>query len=185
MPAKPPRPCLLLMKGFPATGKSQLAHALAQRLHWPLVDKDDIKDVILPFPDSNALSYAIMWNVAGRQLQLGLSVIVDSPLTYPDQFGAASAMADRYGAAVLVVETQLPESVWKQRLADRDPSLSQHKIAGWEAMRQMLASYEGCWRYPIPDGMHFPADTTQPVQVLVDQVVAHPSVGVSPPHHAP
>lgn len=173
------RPCLLLMKGFPATGKSQLAHALSRRLHWPLVDKDDIKDVILPLPDSNALSYAIMWNVTGRQLQLGVSVIVDSPLTYPDQFETAAALADRCSAALLVVETQLPEAIWKQRLEDRDPSLSQHKIAGWKAMQQMLASYNGCWRYPIPNNLYLLVDTTEPVQVLVDQVISRLSAAIA------
>lgn len=181
MSVVPTQPCLLLMKGFPATGKSELAHALARRLHWPLVDKDDIKDVILPFPESNTLSYAIMWNVTGRQLQLGVSVIVDSPLTYPEQYEAGAALAARYGAATFVVETVIPENVWRQRLEERDASLSQHKISSWEAMQQMLASYNGCWRYPIPDEMHVCADTTQPVALLVDQVIARLPVSFSRP----
>ena len=53
MPDESPAVWLVLMKGFPATGKSELAYALARRLRWPLVDKDDIKDVILSCPDSN------------------------------------------------------------------------------------------------------------------------------------
>ncbi len=163
---------LILMKGFPATGKSELAHALARRLRWPLVDKDDIKDVILPYPDSNKLSYEVMWNVTGRQLQLGVSVIVDSPLTYPQAFATATALAERYGAQLLVVETQLEERLWRQRLAERDANASTHKIASWQDMQKMLAAYDGCWRYPIPATIHMPVDASLPVTELAERVLA-------------
>jgi hypothetical protein len=58
-------PWLFAMKGHPATGKSAVAHALAQRLHIPLIDKDDIKDVVLGLPNANDLAYAAMWQIAG------------------------------------------------------------------------------------------------------------------------
>ncbi len=172
MPDESPAVWLVLMKGFPATGKSELAYALARRLRWPLVDKDDIKDVILSCPDSNRLSYEAMWNVAGRQLRLGVSVIVDSPLTYPVAFTTATALAERYGARVLVVETQLEERLWQQRLEERDASASTHKIASWQDMQNMLAAYDGCWRYPIPDAMHMPVDASLPVTELMERVLS-------------
>ena len=53
-------PWLIAMKGHPATGKSAVAHALAQRLHIPLLDKDDVKDVILDLPGANDLAYACL-----------------------------------------------------------------------------------------------------------------------------
>jgi predicted kinase len=37
---------LLLIKGLPGTGKSALALALARRLKWPLIDKDDARDAL-------------------------------------------------------------------------------------------------------------------------------------------
>ncbi len=168
-----PLPCLLVMKGFPATGKSALAQALALRLHWPLVDKDDIKDVILPCPDGNALAYDVMWAIAARQLQLGLSVIVDSPLTYPQAFAAALDLAERAPARLLVVETRLAQDIWQQRLAKRDARASAHKIAGWRAMQELLVTYNDCWRYPIPPASHLPLDSSLPISVLVERVLAH------------
>ncbi len=171
MPVESP-PCLLVMKGFPATGKSALAQELARRLHWPLVDKDDIKDVILPCPDGNALAYDVMWAIAARQVHLGLSVIVDSPLTYPRAFAAALDLAERAPARLLVVETRLAQDVWQQRLAERNPRASAHKIAGWQAMQELLAAYDGCWRYPIPPARHLPLDSSLPIPVLVERVLA-------------
>ena len=54
-------------------------------LKWPLIDKDDPKDVLIGqssclSKDANDLAYSIMLRVAERQLLSGISVIVDSPL---------------------------------------------------------------------------------------------------------
>lgn len=161
---------LLLMKGFPATGKSLLAHGLSRALGWPLVDKDDVKDHLLHLQEANSLAYDIMWSVTRRQLMLGLSVIVDSPLTYPLAFQTGSALAAEYGAHLLVVETQLDEVLWRERLDSRDPAESAHKIAGWEAMQGLLLQYDGCWQYDIPAQKHLVVDATLPVPVLTRAV---------------
>lgn len=34
------------MRGLPGSGKSTLARALGCRLNWPVIDKDDVKDVV-------------------------------------------------------------------------------------------------------------------------------------------
>ncbi|MEZ4865390.1 MAG: ATP-binding protein [Caldilineaceae bacterium] len=158
---------LVAMKGHPATGKSTLAHALAHTLHWPLLDKDDIKDHTLGLPDANELAYAILWQIVATQLQLGVSVIVDSPLAYPTMYATAQTLATRYQAQLLVVETVLDESVWRERLEARGPEESTHKIRGWAAMQAHLQYYAGCWRYPIQPEQHLPVDTTLPLAQLV------------------
>ena len=43
------KPILVLMKGHPGSGKSTLAQALARKLKWPLIDKDDIRDCTWTF----------------------------------------------------------------------------------------------------------------------------------------
>ncbi len=103
---------LIAFKGHPATGKSALAHALARQLGWPLLDKDDVKDHLLSLPEGNTLSYAILWQMAATQLCLGVSVIVDSPLSYPIGYTTACQLAQSHQARLLVVETQLAEKLW-------------------------------------------------------------------------
>lgn len=166
------RPALLLLKGHPATGKSTLAHALARTLQWPLLDKDDIKDHLYTLPAGNEAAYAILWQVAARQLQLGLNVIVDSPLSYAGGYRTGCDLARRFGAKLLVVETTLPEAEWRARLDARPPTASAHKIAGWAAMQRLLAHYQECWRYPIAPAHHLVVDTTTPLAVLVAAVTA-------------
>lgn len=161
---------LLAMKGHPATGKSTLAHALARTLGWPLIDKDDVKDHTLHLPEGNQLAYAILWQVVERQLALGLSVIVDSPLSYPVGYTTACELAERYGAHLLVVETYLNEAVWRARLDARPAGESTHKIRGWLAMQMQLQAYNDCWRYPIQPEHHLIINTEQPLAAMLTLV---------------
>jgi predicted kinase len=167
-----PVPVLIAMKGHPATGKSNVAAALARRLRCPLVDKDDFKDHLLELPDSNDRAYAVMWQVAGVQLALRLNVIAVSPLSYPQGYTTAQEVAAKHRAHLLVVETRLEEEEWKRRLNARRPGYSAHKISGWEAMQEMLRKYDGCWQYPIEPLHHVVLDTALPLKMLINQVMA-------------
>jgi predicted kinase len=159
------------MKGHPATGKSAVAEILARRLGWPLIDKDDAKDHILGLPEDNRRAYDIMWAIAGTQLRLGLNVIAVSPLTYPAGYATARRLAERYGARLLVVETVLPEAIWRRRLDGRRPGDSTHKISGWEAMQAMLRQYDGCWQYPIAPDHHLIVDTSRPTSQSIQLIL--------------
>ncbi len=109
---------LIVMKGFAGSGKSTLARALGRELGWPLVDKDDVKDLL----DGHAqaagpLAYAIMFNIARRQLLQGLNVICDSPLTGSISYERAQGIAKEMHASLAVVECICSEeSVWRQRI---------------------------------------------------------------------
>ncbi|KAH0983763.1 hypothetical protein GBA52_010940 [Prunus armeniaca] len=81
---------LIAMKGHPGTGKTTLANSLASTLKLPLLDKDDVRDKLQSLQASssssassvlNDASNRVIWQIAATQLRLGLSVIVDSPLS--------------------------------------------------------------------------------------------------------
>ena len=171
MPNNPSYPLhLIAFKGHPATGKSALAHALARQLGWPLLDKDDVKDHLLALPEGNTLAYAILWQMATTQLRLGVSVIVDSPLSYAIGYTTACQLAQSQPARLLVVETQLAEERWRARLESRPAGESAHKIRGWAAMQQLLTRYNGWWCYPIDPAHHLLVDTSLPVEQLVTDI---------------
>lgn len=159
---------LILMKGHPATGKSTLARALARRTGWPLIDKDDVKDHIFDIPNGNALAYEITWHIAETQLSLGLSAIVDSPLSYPIAYETGRRLADRYGARLLVIETIIDPTEWRRRLEGRTGSA--HKISSWEDMQMLLQQYDGCWQYPVDPEHHIRTNGSHPVAKVIESI---------------
>lgn len=163
---------LILFKGHPATGKSTLANALAHHLAWPLIDKDDIKDHTYPLPNGGHLSYEIMWQIVRHQLEIGLSVLVDSPLSYPNTYAKGIELAKTFGARLLVVETRLNDNIWKERLESRTNQYQPHRTSGWAAMQQLLNDYHGSWQYPIDPEHHLIVDTSQPLEQLLHCVAS-------------
>jgi predicted kinase len=167
------RQTLLLLKGHPATGKSTLAGALSRHLSWPLIDKDAIKDHIYDIPRGNVLAYEIMWHLARLQLEIGLSVVIDSPLSYPLAYATGQKMAEEFAVRLLVVETQLHETPWQERLEHRLQQPPTHRVAGWENMQKLLRDYDASWRYAIAPEHHLKVDTSQPTDMLVQIVANH------------
>ncbi|KAK6784735.1 hypothetical protein RDI58_018190 [Solanum bulbocastanum] len=167
------RPIILAMKGHPGTGKSTLAQSIAKTLKCPLIDKDHFKDCTKPLQQItkatkliNDLSYDVMWRVASAQLDLGLSVVIDSPLSHRAHLDRIIEIADRSGARVVVVECKpRDEAEWRRRLERRSELVeygsSWHKPSTWQEMEKLLEEYEGCWDYDV--GVEVPrlvVDTT-------------------------
>lgn len=132
-------PSLLLMKGPPGSGKSTLARELGRRLRWPIIDKDDVRDLL---PDAiGGISYVAMLAIARRQLQLGLSVIADSPLGYGESYRRAVSLAAECGARVAVIEcTCSDETMWRQRIEARHGmQLPAHHTTDWKRVEEFFA----------------------------------------------
>jgi predicted kinase len=130
------------MKGLSGSGKSTLARALGQTLSWPVVDKDDIRDVLPSTDTAGALAYQIMWRVVRCQLLLGQSVIADSPLTYAQGYATVRQLAQETHAQVRIVECVCPdEELWRERINQRKLlSLPDHHQIDWEAFQRVRAS---------------------------------------------
>ncbi|MCY4113671.1 MAG: ATP-binding protein [Chloroflexi bacterium] len=84
-----PLPVLLIVNGYAASGKTTLARALSRDLRWPLVAKDEFKELLFDrlgaadYKDSKRLGAAaieVMFGVARELLVAGTSVIIESPL---------------------------------------------------------------------------------------------------------
>jgi len=130
---------LLLMKGPPGSGKSAIARELGRILGWPVIDKDDVRDLL---PDEiGGVSYEAMLAIAGRQLHLGMSVIADSPLGYERGYRAALRIAKEASALVAVVECACSdEAEWRRRIEARSSmGLASHHTTDWQRVRDFFA----------------------------------------------
>ncbi len=165
---------LLVMRGLPGSGKSTLSRALSKRLGWPIIDKDDIKDILDGHTSgAGGLAYETMFNVARRQLLQGLNVICDSPLTFSMSYEKARLIAATTYASLVIVEcTCSDEQAWSQRInGRRQLQLPAHHQTDWDKLRANRARIESEMNYPISDPQII-IDTIRPQDEIASEIIA-------------
>lgn len=167
-----PRPTLVMMAGLPGSGKSTIALAISNSLHWPVIDKDTIKSAALeasvPEMIAGKISYDLMFDIANDMLvQQQLSVVLDSPAGYEVVMRKAQDMASSANAKLKVILCLADRSLRIQRLTERVPRPSQ-----WATINQ---TGEDAW---TEQRGFFPADTlvlrtNRPIPELTKKAVAY------------
>jgi len=137
---------LIVMRGYPGTGKSTIARAISAALHAPLIDRDILRqkavDIFGNLPHVGRFSYELMFALAEEQLSLGLSVVVDTPLTYRTTYEQAKEIAQTFHAPMLVVHCRCSPEVQKRRLEGRVGKVSEFQITSWEEWMQWKPRFE-------------------------------------------
>jgi predicted kinase len=134
---------LVIFSGLPGTGKSTLAHRLAYELQWPLLCIDDVLGEI---PENPTVAFwdskvAILLGLAEVQIELGLSVIVDSVFMNTDRHHAQQ-IAAKYGAHFRPIYTLVSnDQVWEQRVTERYESLNNKNVATWEDVQRQRGHF--------------------------------------------
>ena len=140
------RSTFIVMRGFPGTGKSTIARLLAAALHASLIDRDIIRQtavhVLGELPQVGQFSYELMFALVREQLSLGLSVVVDTPLTYRTTYEQCKELAKAFQTPMLVVHCQCPPEVQKRRLEGRKGNVSAFQITSWDEWEQWKPRFE-------------------------------------------
>jgi predicted kinase len=148
-----------------------VARALGRRLGWPLIDKDDVTDVLDgQTPLAGALAHEITQRVAWRHLRQGLSVICDSPLPARTYAGLRQiAIEER--APLVVIECRCgDEALWRDRIEARQTlALPDHHTVTWDRVQAFLA--QPGVNFPL-SSPHLVVDTARPLATLIEDIVA-------------
>lgn len=145
---------LIALKGLAGSGKSTLGRALSKQLGWPLIDKDDVKDLLDSHaPEAGGLAYDIMFNIARRQLLQGLNVICDSPLVSSMSYQRARKITKESSTSLAVIECRCSDEwLWSQRINGRKSlQLPEHHQTDWDAFKRIFPSNLSEGNYPITD----------------------------------
>lgn len=110
-------PQLLVVSGLPASGKTYLGTRLAAALAWPLVTKDDYKEILhdhlpnLTRAEAGPLSFALMWHTAGTILAAGQNVVMETHFYRPVSETHLLELQQNYAAnlAQIFCHAPLPE----------------------------------------------------------------------------
>ncbi|HKY56316.1 MAG TPA: ATP-binding protein [Anaerolineales bacterium] len=158
---------LVIFSGLPGTGKSTLANRLARELRWPLLCIDDVigevpENAGIPFWDSKV---AILLRLTEVQLELGLSVIVDSVFMNMDR-NHAQELARKYNAHFRPIYVFLSDDkVWERRVTARY-EMNNEDVASWERIQHQ----RGRFREWEPDTAMF-IDSLDPVDQNYEMIL--------------
>jgi predicted kinase len=143
------------MVGLPCSGKTTLAIQLEQELRALRLTPDEWhirlfgQDAEEPEHDArHSLIEALLWNIAGRTLQLGTNVILDYGFWAREEREDYRLRAKQLGASSEVHYLDVPAEKLLRRLEKRNSQPSQKSfVISEEAMKPWIAFFQK----PTPD----------------------------------
>jgi predicted kinase len=151
-------PLLLITCGLVGTGKSLLAHGIADAHDMDVISSDVVRKELAGIAPHDRRhesyqrgiysrrftqqTYKAMLDRARELLKEGRSVILDATFSQKRQREMAHRLADEAGALFFCLEATADEKVVRQRLEQRSQDASAVSDAGWEVYEAQRATFE-------------------------------------------
>jgi predicted kinase len=135
-------PYLIMMAGLPGVGKSTIARELAKSLKFTLLNLDHLKDESIENElEQGRIAYDILFRLVDCQLSCGLSLIVDTCLTYKWLQKRLLEYASLYNAFPMILLCNCSSEIAKERVENRLISGS-YLACDWKKHTRISSAFE-------------------------------------------
>lgn len=163
-------PLLIAMAGLPGTGKTTCANLIARHLQTPVIDKDDLLELLRQSTitdklEQGRLAYDLVLSLTSRQLANHTSVIIDTCLAHTWLRRKLADTAARHHATMLIANCVCTDTVARERIAARAANDLPHRnLDEYDRLRQTFEDFDNA-----PD---ITMNTTRNLDALPANVIA-------------
>jgi len=171
LPAPVVKPALIVVSGLPGSGKSYFCRKLAEQLSLPVLESDALRKVLFPSPsyspEESSRLFQACHLLIEELLRRGMSLIFDATNLIERHREHLYHIADQVGAKLIIVRTEAPAELVRQRLEDRAAGAhpSDRSEAGWNVYQKMKKTEQKIRRN------HFVVDTSRDIAPVINKVV--------------
>ena len=178
---------IIIVTGTSATGKTILSRKLANKFNLPLINKDEIKELLFDCLDTKDEEWAVQLGVTSFELsylfveklcQTGKAFIVEG--NFEDKFATKvfSNLKMKYNYKILQLYCHAPEEILYKRYIERDNSGKRHpghiiQISGLDEFKKRVTNKN--FKLKIDDCINIDVDTTEfediRLQKIYDEVI--------------
>ena len=137
---------IIVFAGLPGSGKSTLAEGLAKSLKLPIFSVDPIESAILKSGEPRSFetglaAYLVAEKLAGEQLKLGMSVIIDAVNGVKEARDTWRDLANKHDSELKIIECVLSEEIHKKRIEARIRNLDGIPEVTWDEVQKRKNEY--------------------------------------------
>jgi predicted kinase len=137
---------IIVVSGLPGSGKSTLAEGLSQSLQIPIFSVDPIESAIFRAGirrsfETGLAAYIVAQTLAGEQLKLGMSVIIDAVNSVKEARDMWQELSRECDAKLIHVECVLDKEIHKERIMTRERNIYGIPEVTWEDVEKRKEEY--------------------------------------------
>lgn len=173
---------IIIVTGTSATGKTILSKKLANKFNLPLINKDEIKELLFDCLGTKDEEWAVRLGVTSFELsyllveklcQTGKAFIVEG--NFEDKFATKifSDLKTKYNYKILQLYCHAPEKILYKRYIERDNSGKRHpghiiQISGLDEFKRRVTNKN--FKLKIDNCINIDIDTTKFEDIRLDKI---------------
>jgi predicted kinase len=168
LPEPVARPVLIVVSGLPGTGKTYFARKLAGLIGAVVLESDALRKALFHRPVYSATESTRLFQAIHQLieylLQKGISPILDATNLAELFREQLYSIADRLESKLIIVRTEAPVEIVRERLKSRQNSTSNKSDADWQVYRRMRTRADRIGRN------HYVVDTSRDITPVLQKI---------------